>query len=280
MAYAPRSPDLSGTYAPESPDLSGLTYAPRSPDLSAYQTATPLHPQHQGYRGSVSHDPYTPYTPFTPSDPRASGNTYFPPQPPLAIPSTESSSTLPFDNSAMVHAPAGSATKGRRRGKRASEGDDDFEWQPEEKKMKVENGGQDTGSTQRPNWAQGIDVRTKFPVARIKRIMQADEDVGKVAQVTPVVVSKALELFMIALVTKSASFAKNANSKRVTVAHLKQAVQVDEQFDFLGDIVAKVADAPVKSEADNEDEGAEGKPKRKTRAPTKSRRKKEDSESA
>jgi len=31
-------------------------------------------------------------------------------------------------------------------------------------------------------------VRTKFPVARIKRIVQADEDVGKVAQVTPVVV--------------------------------------------------------------------------------------------
>jgi hypothetical protein len=35
-----------------------------------------------------------------------------------------------------------------------------------------------------------IDVRTKFPVARIKRIMQSDEDVGKVAQVTPVVVCK------------------------------------------------------------------------------------------
>ena len=36
--------------------------------------------------------------------------------------------------------------------------------------------------------AAGIEVRTKFPVARIKRIMQADEDVGKVAQVTPIAV--------------------------------------------------------------------------------------------
>jgi hypothetical protein len=34
------------------------------------------------------------------------------------------------------------------------------------------------------------EVRTKFPVARIKRIMQADEDVGKVAQVTPVAVGE------------------------------------------------------------------------------------------
>jgi len=37
-----------------------------------------------------------------------------------------------------------------------------------------------------------IEVKTKFPVARIKRIMQADDDVGKVAQVTPVVVCEFL----------------------------------------------------------------------------------------
>lgn len=36
--------------------------------------------------------------------------------------------------------------------------------------------------------SQGIEIKTKFPVARIKRIMQADEEVGKVAQVTPVAV--------------------------------------------------------------------------------------------
>lgn len=39
-----------------------------------------------------------------------------------------------------------------------------------------------------PNLGTGVEVKTKFPVARIKRIMQADEDVGKVAQVTPIAV--------------------------------------------------------------------------------------------
>ncbi|OJD10053.1 hypothetical protein AJ78_08778, partial [Emergomyces pasteurianus Ep9510] len=39
-----------------------------------------------------------------------------------------------------------------------------------------------------PQSSGGIEVKTKFPVARIKRIMQADEDVGKVAQVTPIAV--------------------------------------------------------------------------------------------
>lgn len=57
------------------------------------------------------------------------------------------------------------------------------------KKMKTEE--EDNGVTNiAPGVAEGIEVKTKFPVARIKRIMQADEDVGKVAQVTPVAVCK------------------------------------------------------------------------------------------
>lgn len=119
--------------------------------------------------------------------------------------------------------------------------------------------------------SQGIEVRTKFPVARIKRIMQADEEVGKVAQVTPVAVSKALELFMISLVTKSASLARAGNSKRVTAVHLKKAIEADEQFDFLNEIVAKVAEGPDagqgKRTKEEEDGGSESdeKPKKKGR---------------
>lgn len=101
--------------------------------------------------------------------------------------------------------------------------------------------------------AGSITIKNHFPVARIKRIMQADDDVGKVAQVTPVVVSKALELFMISLVTRAAAEAKARNSKRVGAVHLKQAIVKNEQFDFLDDIVSKVADAPEKTDAENMD---------------------------
>ena len=52
------------------------------------------------------------------------------------------------------------------------------------KKQKVEP----TCDKPAPGVEEGIEVKTKFPVARIKRIMQADEDVGKVAQVTPTAV--------------------------------------------------------------------------------------------
>ncbi|ATY67121.1 DNA polymerase epsilon subunit C [Cordyceps militaris] len=105
-------------------------------------------------------------------------------------------------------------------------------------------------------------VKTKFPTARIKRIMQADEEVGKVAQQTPIAVGKALELFMIQLVSKSAEVAKDKGSKRVTASMLKHVVESDEQWDFLRDIVSRVEiekegpkkEPKPKAESDSEDE--------------------------
>ena len=56
------------------------------------------------------------------------------------------------------------------------------------KKVKLEQEDYGAGGKLAPGVEEGIEVKTKFPVARIKRIMQADEDVGKVAQVTPTAV--------------------------------------------------------------------------------------------
>ena len=165
------------------------------------------------------------------------------------------------------------------------------------KKQKVE---EEICEKPAPGTVEGIEVKTKFPVARIKRIMQADEDVGKVAQVTPTAVckfarsvspnrtrtnetqtdslcfiAKALELFMISVVTKAANEARAKQSKRVTAAHLKQAVVKDDQLDFLAEIIAKVPDAPATSKKEKEDdseEAAEGKRKKKSGT----RRKKKD----
>ncbi|PQE15339.1 hypothetical protein CJF30_00011175 [Rutstroemia sp. NJR-2017a BBW] len=100
-----------------------------------------------------------------------------------------------------------------------------------------------------------IEIRTKFPVARIKRIMQADEEVGKVAQVTPVAVSKALELFMISLVQGAARVAREKGGKRVTAQCLKRVVEGDEQFDFLSEIVGRVQDVQEDKEKSGEGKG-------------------------
>ena len=128
-------------------------------------------------------------------------------------------------------------------------------------------------STQPSDPTLGVQLKTSFPVARIKRIMQADEDIGKVAQVTPHVVSRALELFMIKLISASAVQARGPalagqsqgsqtgkGPKRILAQHMKRAIVTDDTFDFLQEIVSKVPDAPVKGkkEANSESEGEGG----------------------
>lgn len=112
--------------------------------------------------------------------------------------------------------------------------------------------------------------------------MQADEEVGKVAQQTPIAVGKALELFMVALVSKSADVARERSSKRVSAQMLKRVVESDEQWDFLREIVGKVENdekagraGKVKAESESEsDEEAAGEAKRKGKGKGVGRKKK------
>ncbi|KAI0665568.1 histone-fold-containing protein [Trametes maxima] len=107
---------------------------------------------------------------------------------------------------------------------------------------------------------------TKFPVARIKRIMQKDEEVGKVAQATPVVIceySKALELFLAMIVEEASNVTVDRGSKRVEAYHLKHAIDTVEMLDFLKEIVQAVPDPSAGGTIDIEAENAEARAKKR-----------------
>ncbi|MFS7988282.1 putative transcription factor Hap3/NF-YB family [Helianthus anomalus] len=61
---------------------------------------------------------------------------------------------------------------------------------------------------------------TRFPAVRIKKIMQTDEDVGKIAMAVPVLVSKALELFLQDLVDRTYDITVHRGAKTVNSLHL------------------------------------------------------------
>ncbi|EDO41226.1 predicted protein, partial [Nematostella vectensis] len=82
----------------------------------------------------------------------------------------------------------------------------------------------------------------RFPPARIKKIMQTDEDVGKVAAAVPVIISKALEIFMQTLVEKACNYTQARNAKTLSTAHLKRCITSEQQFDFLKDLVENIPD--------------------------------------
>lgn len=93
----------------------------------------------------------------------------------------------------------------------------------------------------------------KLPLNRIKKIMQANKEVGKIQSNTPLVIGQALELFL-ADVTKLASQAALANGdSKITPSHIKAGItglfqpgdESLERFAFLKDAVAKVPDLKV-----------------------------------
>ncbi|CAH8359864.1 unnamed protein product [Eruca vesicaria subsp. sativa] len=83
---------------------------------------------------------------------------------------------------------------------------------------------------------------TRFPAARIKKIMQADEDVGKIALAVPVLVSKSLELFLQDLCDRTYEITLERGAKTVSSLHLKHCVETYNVFDFLREVVSKVPD--------------------------------------
>ncbi|XP_054580766.1 dr1-associated corepressor isoform X2 [Eptesicus fuscus] len=60
----------------------------------------------------------------------------------------------------------------------------------------------------------------RFPPARIKKIMQTDEEIGKVAAAVPVIISRALELFLESLLKKACQVTQSRNAKTMTTSHL------------------------------------------------------------
>lgn len=72
--------------------------------------------------------------------------------------------------------------------------------------------------------------------------MQADEEVGKIAQAVPVIISRTLELFVESLLTKSSQITTARNAKTLSPSHLKQCIMSEQRFDFLKDLVKTVPD--------------------------------------
>ncbi|XP_071962259.1 uncharacterized protein [Antedon mediterranea] len=103
----------------------------------------------------------------------------------------------------------------------------------------------------------------RFPPARIKKIMQTDEDIGKVSQAVPVLISKALEIFLEALVKKSHEKTKARNAKTMTRSHIKQCIENESKFDFLKDLVEGVPDMPCEEDDTNSNEAHTQEPKQK-----------------
>ncbi|KAK8854917.1 hypothetical protein IAR55_003656 [Kwoniella newhampshirensis] len=87
--------------------------------------------------------------------------------------------------------------------------------------------------------------KSKTSRARIKRIMQLDEEVGKLASATPVMISKSLECFMQVLIDETCKETRSRGSKKMTAYHLKNMINTNPTLDFLREIVDPIPDPVI-----------------------------------
>ncbi|XP_063703833.1 dr1-associated corepressor [Culicoides brevitarsis] len=98
----------------------------------------------------------------------------------------------------------------------------------------------------------------RFPAGRIKKIMQTDEEVGKVSQHCPIMISRCLELFIESLLSKTVRVTNARNSKTLSPSHMKMVIESEKNFDFLRDLVKDVKD--VKDMPPEEENGQNPEP--------------------
>ena len=84
---------------------------------------------------------------------------------------------------------------------------------------------------------QATDLKVhNLPLARIKKIMKADEDVKMIAGEVPVLFAKACEMFILELTLRSWLHAEGAKRRTLQRSDVAAAIIANEMFDFLMDV--------------------------------------------
>ncbi|CAH8827208.1 unnamed protein product [Trichobilharzia szidati] len=81
---------------------------------------------------------------------------------------------------------------------------------------------------------------SRFPTTRIKKIMQLDEEIGKLTATVPPVVSRSLELFLEQLLNQAYQFTSTRSSKTISPGIIKYVIENEPRFAFLRSLVADI----------------------------------------
>ncbi|KAI5169362.1 Dr1-associated corepressor [Pancytospora epiphaga] len=79
--------------------------------------------------------------------------------------------------------------------------------------------------------------KTRFPISRIKKLIQLNEDVGKTTTTVPVILSRAIELFLGELLEKTTKMAEKQEVNKIQLSHLQEVVKNEPGlYEFLKNI--------------------------------------------
>ena len=81
-----------------------------------------------------------------------------------------------------------------------------------------------------------------FLAAKIKKVMQKDDDVGRISATVPFMLAKSVELLLKKICDRSGEIAKERGASQLTSAQIKACINEDQTLDFLKDIVSSAPD--------------------------------------
>jgi len=78
--------------------------------------------------------------------------------------------------------------------------------------------------------------------------------------------ARAVEIFLQALLTRSAEYAASRNAKTMTVLHLKHCIEQEKQWDFLKELTAKVSQVGAEEEGEESSAPKKGRKRRNSQS--------------
>ena len=86
------------------------------------------------------------------------------------------------------------------------------------------------------------NANIRFPIAKVKKLIQKNDEVGKLAHSIPFLMSKSLEYFLKSMLTELMDKHKDQKVK-LAPSHLKALISENAKYSFLEEIFQDVSDA-------------------------------------
>lgn len=98
-----------------------------------------------------------------------------------------------------------------------------------------------------------------FSSLKVKKIIQENKEIGKIANMSPYVISKSLEYFIRDLINDAAEIVKHNNGNTIQKIHLKTAINNKSTLSFLNELVADIEEGKPKKKEKKEKTKEKGK---------------------
>uniref|UniRef100_A0A5S6R555 CBFD_NFYB_HMF domain-containing protein n=1 Tax=Trichuris muris TaxID=70415 RepID=A0A5S6R555_TRIMR len=109
--------------------------------------------------------------------------------------------------------------------------------------------------------SEGGSRRARIPPVKVKRVLQSDEDIGKMSNAVPIVFAKLLEHFIEQVLLRTDEVANSFSVRTLSTTHMKLAAEREPSLNFLLPLFAGVTGFPPSDFGNDAENRCHSKPR-------------------